>query len=267
MVINRPEIIGSKRKLHRTNSYSASSIVKVSGDVQQDQKEEWSSTIDYVESIQAVNDAGDPTKSTVEIEKFDLVKDGETTQPLAAGTVLTVENIKGDETFTVDSEEVTGELAVVLGIIFGESPGEGDEDKAFGVNKPRKVGEEWDVDITALLATMPKDMPFTVNSEDSSGTMTLVEIVGAGDNQAGRLIGLVNLAIDGLPDMPQQLKPKNSKVEVSLNGVFPLDQSRQPTEESTKMKMQFIGTMTTPDGQSISIESKVTMEGHTIVRD
>jgi hypothetical protein len=247
--IERPEKVGDKVKLRIEAEESMNMLITAGGEKLDEKVEEWKASIEMSRKIDKVNEEGEATELTLEIHKFSVTRGDETKDELEAGTVIKATMKDGEETFAVNDEIVPESIGAILKSATEMSDeAKGDENKAFGVDEPRKVGEEWEVDMEEFLSTMPDDFPMSLKKDSLKGKVQLVEIVGAGEDKAGKLTSAFEMLIDSMKGMPPGAEFNQSTLKGTQNGVFPLDTTRQPTVLEMTMEMDLKGTIPMPDG-------------------
>ncbi len=264
--VERPEKVGDVVKQRIEAEESMNMLITAGGEKLDGRVEEWKASIELSRKIDKVNEKGEATELTLEIQKFSVTRGEETKDELEAGTVVKATMKDGEETFVVNDEIVPESVGAILRSATEMSgEGNGDDNKAFGVDKPRKVGEEWELDIEEFLSTMPDDFPMSVDKDSIKGKVKLVEIVGEGADKAGKLTSTFEMTIESMKGMPPGSDFKDSTMKVSLNGVFPLDTTRQPTELEMTMKMDLAGTIPMPDGGKAEMKLNASAMSKTVV--
>jgi hypothetical protein len=259
--IDRPEKAGTTANLAIEAEQSMKMSITAGGQALQDEAQGWKASIEMTRTTNKVDEKGKPTELTLKIKKFSVTRDGETSEELEAGTVVKATSEDGEKSFTVEDEEVEPEVMEVLDMVLdigGEE--KGDENKAFGVDKPRKAGEEWDVNVDELIATMPDGIPFVLKKDATKGKMKLVEITGSGSDKTATLSGTVDMVVEGMKEMPPGTEINASSLKVSLEGDFPLDATRQPVREAMSMTVDFSGKIPMPDGNKAEMKMDVSMK-------
>ncbi len=253
--INRPEKVGLKRNLAIEADNSMKMAMTVDGQPAQNQDESWKAAVELTRTTDKVNEKGEATELTLEIKKMTLTEKGETSEVMEKGTIVKASSVDGKDSFTVKGEPVDEDAAKVLDMVVDIShTTKGDENKAFGVDKPRKVGEQWEVNVKELIATMPEDLPFVITEDATKGKMKLVEITGEGDKKVATLQGEVEMAITGMRQMPPGFQTEASSLRVALDGQFPIDANNQPVREGIGMIIDFKGKFAMPDGKKAEMK-------------
>ncbi len=259
--INRPEKAGTKANLAIEAEQSMKMSITAGGQPLQEEEQAWKASIELTRTTDKVDEKGTATELTLKIKKFSVTREGETSEELDAGTVVKASSEDGESSFTVDDEEVEDEVKEVLDMVidFGGNE-QGDENKALGVDKPRKAGEEWEVNVEELIATMPDDIPFVLKKGATKGKMKLVEITRSGADKSATLKGNVEMVVEGMKEMPPGMEINASSLKVSMDGQFPLDATRQPVREGMSMAVDFSGKIPMPDGNKAEMKVAVAID-------
>ena len=262
--VDRPVKEGDKVKMSIEGEVLSLMKATAGGQVVQDQREEWKAQMDVTQTVDKVNSTGDASELTLEIHKSSLTKEGKTAELLPAKTfVKVVAKGPGEkEDFTVNDEPVDEATRDVLNILIDVSTddkGKGDENKAFGVDQPRKPGDEWDVNAAELLATLPPGMPFVLDPASVKGKMKFVELTGEGEKQNALLQGEVELAMKGMQGLPPNAKFDGSTMKIALDGLFPIAKDKPSTREGMSLIMSLQAKITAPDGAIVEMNGNSTM--------
>lgn len=252
--VDRPVKAGLVQNMLLEGDSSIRSMIRANGEAVEDTKEVWTAMLEGQREVLAVAPDGDPSAVKFTVKKFTRTSEGKTTEPLKAGSVIEGKHAGGESTFTVDGEAAGKELAEVFkGLLSLSDPDDkttGDENKAFGADKPRKVGEQWDVDGKEMAAIMPDDMPFLFDHDKTTGKLKLVEISVKDGVKCGLIQGEVTMQISGMKGLPAGFKADRAFLTVALDGLFPLDATLQPLREGTNMSFDFSGGMANGGGNT-----------------
>lgn len=258
--VSRPEKAGLKRNLSMEVENNLKMVLTVDGEAIQDQNESWKASIELTKITDKVDEKGHATEVTLEIKRLSLTEEGETSEPLEKGSIVKASSIDGEETFTVGGEPVEEDAKKVLDMIVElANKSKGDENKAFGVDQPRKAGEVWEVNVKELIATLPDDIPFVIKEDATKGKMKFLEITGTGDQKLATIQGEVEMAITGMREMPPGFQSEASSIRVALDGQFPLDVEKQSVREGMSMIVDFKGKFAMPDGKKAEMKTSAAM--------
>jgi hypothetical protein len=262
--VDRALKVGDKLKMSIEGETLSKMKVTAGEEVLQNEREEWKAQVEVTRTVDKVNTKGDASELTIEIHKASLTKEGAAAELLPAGTVVkAVAKAAGEkDEFTVNGEPVEEATRDVLGMLFDlstDDKGKGDENKAFGVDKPRKPGEEWEVDAAELLATLPPEMPFVLDPATVKGKMKFVELTGEGENKSALLQGEVQLTMKGMQGLPPNANFEGSSMRISLDGLFPIVQDKPSTREGMSMIMTLRGNFPAGEGKVVEMDGETTM--------
>lgn len=260
--VDRPLKAGDKIKMSIEGQSVSKMKVTAGGEVVQSEDSEWEATLEATQTVEKVDSKGDATELTIEIHKSALTKEGKTADLLPDGTIVkaVAKGVGEKDQFTVNGEDVEEATRDVLDILFDLSLDEkakGDENKAFGVDQPRKPGEEWEINAAELLATLPPEMPFILDPAATKGKMKFVELTGEGDTRTALLQGEIELGMKSMQGMPPGAKFEGSSLKIALDGLFPLAKDKPATREGMSMIMVLKANIPTPDGNA-AMDGQVT---------
>lgn len=260
--VDRVAKVGDKAKLAIEGETISKMKVTTNGQVAQDENTSWKAALEVTRTIGKVDDKGDATELTLEVHKSTVTRDGKSGELLPAGSVVKAVAIPGDkDEFSVNGEpvdEATHEvLNSLVDLSFGDAA-KGDENKAFGLDQPRKPGDEWDVNVAELIATLPPEIPLILDPATTKGKMKFVELTDGPDGKAALLQGEVALGLKGMQGLPPNAKFEGSSFTVALDGLFPIDAQKPANREGMGMVMTLKSTIPTPDGNVLEMDGHMT---------
>jgi hypothetical protein len=251
--VDRALKAGDKIKLAIEGDTVSRMVVKAGGEIVQDEDTEWKASLEATRTIDKIDARGDATQLTLEIHKSSVTRDGKTGDLLPAGTVVkAVAKPEGKDEFSVEGEPVEESVREVLNDLVDLAMGEGakgDENKAFGVDQPRKPGDEWDMNVAELIATLPPEIPLILDPAATKGKMKFVELTDTADGKAALLQGQIELVLKGLRGLPPNASFDGSSFTVALDGIFPLDPNKPAAREGMSMIMTMKAKIPTGDGK------------------
>jgi len=263
--VDRPLKAGDTHRLEIEVETLSEMKLTAGDEVVENTSDQWKAKMEVTRKVAKVDGKGDAVEMTIEIHRSSWTKGGEPKDVLPDGTVVKGAARAADEdkdVFTVNGERVDDSIGEVLSMMFDLSSGrkgDGDENKAFGVDKARKVGEKWEVDIAEFVATMPDDFPIVVDIAEAKGGVRFVELTGSGENRSAILQGEVELKIKEVKGMPPGANFKGSTTQIALDGLFPINNDGHPIRKGANMILSLRGTIPTPNGAvNMSSDLKIT---------
>ena len=264
ILILRAHEAGQTEHLHVETSYEENVVTTYGDEPEKKTELAYSATMTCRRVVDEVAANGYAAAMTIKVEKFELTLDGKTSTPLPPGTIIKGGSKAGKEQFLVDGEPVDDKVGRALAAMFimdlGEKHPKGNENKAYGVDKPRKVGEEWEIDAKEMNGLYPNGEPFSMNPEKTRGKLKLLEIAEKEKQQAALIQGEVSMEISGLKDMPPQFKFDRHSLRVAVDGLYPLDPAQQPLREGIILIYEITGGFPAADGNftlAMSIQQSV----------
>ncbi len=255
--IDIPAQKGTKFEESIKATITMNQMLTVGGQPQQGEKKETRGEISGVSEILEVGPDNEPTIIKFTVKSFKVTKNGEdTAEPLPSGAVMMLKSKDGKESYTVNGEEADAETKELLDAMFDLSSGKkrsGDENKAFGTDVPRAVGEEWAVDANEMKATMPEDMPFNLDTAEITGSAKLVSVGEVDGTECATVKASILIKPKGMKGMPEQVKTSKVLVDAKMEGVFPLDGKTPAQLERMKMDFDFSGTITDPNSGTVAL--------------
>lgn len=208
--LHHDAVKGEKSKDHYKIQQSTTQKVLVGGKVAKEETEEIETETSGTRETLAVSPHNKPTEIKFTVDKFLLKTNDESGSKLKAGAVIIAK--LGDAkkpTFTVDGEEPEADVAKALALIFELSPDrekEVDDDVVFDTKKPHEVGSTWNANIAEMIASMPEDMPFTLNKDSAKGTVKFPEVTTEGGVECAKVEIEAIMKPKGMKGMPPELK-------------------------------------------------------------
>lgn len=245
--VDRPVKVGQVQNLLLEGESTFRTEIQVNGGELSAENESWTAVLEGKLEVLEVAPDGDASALNLTVKKFSLTYDGKTTEPVKPGGVIKGKRIGDVTEFSIDGgqtgEKLTSVLKVMLPLSNPEDKTLRDENKGFGLDKPRKAGEHWEVDGKDLAATMPPDMPFSFNPEKTKGKMRLVEIIEKDGVKAALIQGEIELKVTGMKELPPGFKTNKGSMTMAVDGLFPLDATKPSLREGTSMNFDFTGGM------------------------
>lgn len=175
----------------------------------------------------AVDDKGRATKFSFTVTKFVQIKDGQEVKIVAPGKVILGERIAKEEVFQFkDSQEPLSAEAIKILKHGGPSVSSGGptDDEIMGSDKPRKVGDSWDINSELAAKDMLQSFGMAVAKEDIKGQM---RIAGAARTNGVDCLDIrMDLALSPFPlppGLPDGAKVLSGKLTASSSQLLPVD--------------------------------------------
>ncbi len=187
--------------------------------------------------VLAVGADGDISEARYHIQEFAGTAKGAAIPGLQPGDTLHA-RLESDETrYYKDGVALPDALAELLALIIRfRSPDRPRDTESFAADTPKAVGERWQVNRERAAASLTRDQ-VRVAPEAISGEVVLQETLTHAGLEAYRLAG--NLHVTRMEmDMPRMSRLESAEMEMSHEGVYPVDTTRQPLDTRTTATLE-----------------------------
>ena len=213
--------------------------------------------------VLAINEDGGIQQLAFEMIEYEFELNGEAFElDMSQRLIVTV---IGDETsYTYEGGQAVGAgFEEALELLLDE-PLDTDRDgldvnRLMCADKPREVGETWEIDHAYMAESFAKDGEMLIDADLVTSQVALVEV---SPNDAGVLMATVEseflVESVALPagQLPEFLKVEDSGMRVQMNGMLALDPGSLFGTQGAGMEMGFIAKGTAPDGQLFEVEAE-----------
>jgi len=251
--LTRPTEVGAEYHIAVVGHDSMKSTVKADGKVVEEQSKNFS--VDFESDVKAleVDKNGKPSKVSLTVDKC-ILKEGGAEKPLLAKGAVVIASLKDDETvFEIAGQPVDAETAEALDLVVVLGRNRASDDEVFGTKERKKVGDHWAMNAELAAEDLQDVMKgSTVKKEDVAGTVTLDKVVKVGTTDCLQISAEMTVSNVTMPDR----KVAQMKVQAHFLGLFPIDFSKDITEESDSITMSItVKDKPDPDGPEIVVES------------
>ena len=218
--------------------------------------------VDAVAEVLAVDGKQQGVRMAYAIERAQKTENGQTTELLGRGRVVTVEHRGGHAVYLVDGEKPPRPLEEALGIVISaHEPNSATDDEIFGTRERKKVGDEWGINTEAAA----KDFTSRGVKIDPQSIQGVTKLVAAKTHEGVKVVeltGKLHIGNITLP-LPAGARVDKSFVEALFWGYFPQDtKAPRRVSESMLLKTGFQVRMQKPDsGEEVVVEALVE-QGH-----
>jgi hypothetical protein len=230
--LNRPMKAGAEFHISAVGKETTKESRTTDGKAMPDDVSERSIALDGTMKVLEVYKNGQPSKVIVTVEKC-LIRLGADEKPLAKGTVITGTAKDGKDVFEVGGKTVN--LNEILGLVIDLGKGGASNDEVFGTKDRKKVGDSWAMN-SVLAASEAKKAGFNATQDNIKGTASLEKVVKVGETECLQLKHEMSVTGFSVP-LPPTMKLEKGTVSMKMGGLYPVDTSKGPLEESTKMTM------------------------------
>ena len=151
-------------------------------------------TLDGIETVDAVSDAGRGTRVTTKVTR--CMKNG--VQLLPAGATVVSENTDGHTRYTVDGSAPTEDVRQALAtLIYTARPDEPTGDAIYGTALPRHVGDSWPANLDQLAKATR--LPFPITTADLTGDAKLTNVATVSGVQVQTVVLTERCTFDSRP--------------------------------------------------------------------
>ena len=251
--LTRPMKVGAEYHIAAVGHSSMKSTIKVNGKVVEEQSKNFSVDFESDDKALEVDKNGEPSKVSLTVDKC-ILKQGGAEKPLLAKGAVVIASLKDDETvFEIAGQPVDAETAEALDLVVGLGRNRASDDEIFGTKERKKVGDRWAMNAELAAKELQDVMKgSTVKKEDVAGTVTLDKVVKVGTTDCLQISAEMTVSNVTMPDR----KVAQMKVQAHFLGLFPIDFSKDITEESDSITMSItVKDKPDPDGPEIVVES------------
>lgn len=251
--ISQPEKVGNKFVISSTATEKMSSTVEVPG--VPPQAVAYTIDLDGTVEILAVNDkTGQPVKLSCTVAK--CTRDGE--KLYDAGTVITADSKEGHEVITVNGNELDARSTEQLsGILQTHNPDDTEtDDKMFGTDQPRKVGDSWPVNSEAVAkAFSEQGGGLPLSKDDVSGTVKFVSVQKVDGKEYLEVVA--DLDVKSIQGKANGANITGGNLSGHMTALLPAEEGGRPLNDSMSMKMKMSAKAPGPNGQDVGLNMSV----------
>lgn len=261
--ISQPEKVGNKFAISSTATEKLSTTVDVRGIPPQEVA--YTIDLDGTVEILAVNDkTGQPTKLSCTVSK--CTRDGQ--KLYDAGTVIAADSKNGHEVITVNGNELDPRSTEQLsGILQTHKPDDTEtDDKMFGTEQPRKVGDSWPVNSEAVAkAFSEQGEGLPINKDDVSGSVKLVSVQKVEGKDYLEVVA--DLTVKNIQGKTNGANITGGNLAGHMTALLPADEGRRPLNDSMSMTMKMSAKAPGPNGQDVALNMSVQREVKTKISE
>lgn len=209
-----------------------------------------------VEVLELVNEKESKIKITV--TRIECMRNAQPHPVIPVKSTFIAER-KADETFfsSLDGKPLSEEAQKVCRMAFSISDGESSEDKAFGTNERKQVGDRWPVNAASATAELRR-VGLRVDPVDVKGTVKLDGVVQDHGTECLRI--RVEMDIRNLKNLPipDFIKPTKTAFSCNVTADLPTDLSKDVTRSTEEFSFDFLAYGKVP---SEAGEQEISMVG------
>lgn len=259
--LERPSKVGDKAEIIAKHTATGTQKVTVAGNVVQSRNTHENIVLEATGEVLAVSGRGKATKKKLAVKslKFSDEKGVEPQELLASGKEVIAE-LKGDEVaFTVAGEAADDATAKALKTVIEMSADSGsdssfDPDAIFNTTVPHAVGEDWDVDIAAMIKGAKVSDPFQFEAAGSSGKSRIEKLAKVEGIDCAMLSGTLDLKLAAVRGMPEGTKLVDGSSKIKFTAPVPLDETKPNLGGKITMKVAINADIPTPDGGTARLD-------------
>lgn len=244
---------GQKYQLRSKVTYYGKQVITSEGKVLK--QNEKSTVVEGTADVEvvSVNEKGRPTALILTLKK--LTQTAEKTSPLLpANTVVQMGLKAGKVYFQVNNNDVSPEVDKALVDLLGTpDPAAPNYDDIFGTAQPKKVGDEWKMNLSLALKQF-EGANLKVSPDQVTGTMKLAGVTATRGTPCLRLIGKITVADFKLPlQLPAEMAIKKSTMEMNLTELVPVDGQSGPLQIILDNAGELTATGLTTEGRPLQL--------------
>jgi hypothetical protein len=260
--IERPIKAGLKYSVSATGTTKQAQIVKVNGQVAQQQQQAFSAALDADVVVLTVNAKGQPKSFEYTVRKFTRTDADKVAELVPAGKVLVVDRTKEKAPpFALkDGGALEPQAMQALDLVISEGKKDtADDDLIFGTSERKAVGAEWPINTEKAAASL-SEKDLKIAKENLSGTVRLNGV----EQQNGMECLNMTMTVEAKNAeiaLPKELKLEKSSFKVTATGLLPVDTTQPQQAFSAQMQMLAVAKGGQP-GQEVVVEMTMERSGN-----
>ena len=268
IVLTRPVAVGDRFHVSAESSMDIDMTVVTGGRSENVTKIQMSVTFDSAAQVIKIDELGRPIGIAYTINECTVTRHGRTTNLIPEGATLIARLGAGETTFFVKKMRFDEMQRAALETVAGLDGYRATKDQLFGSSRPRRVGEEWSIDVVALAAEFQPYTAHKVSPEDFKGRTSLAEIIEY-EGQTCQVIRTKIVSRGVMPTSdraPPGTRIKEASIEAQILELLPIDSSKPRLADKLKLRMHAVYTGRAR-GQAMEARMKASIESqHTFSR-
>lgn len=232
---HRPYAVGDRHRIVAQAGEEQTQTIRVDRDDQPASVRKLTVTAELVQTVEAIDARGRPTRLSLTVEKF-VAADEAREIKLPAGTALVAVSEEDRTNFLrADGSDLDPVAAEALDLFIELGGGESGNDQIFATTGRHKPGDEWPVDGEATARRLAESGT-VVKAEDVEGTTTLAKISKHAGQPCLDVRGRLHIKQFVPSGAPPGFSYQQASTDAELEILLPVEPTRQPPRysESTK---------------------------------
>ncbi len=244
ILLTRPWVAGQQVNVIAEGSESRKITAVINGTPQELDNSEIFVELNADASILNVDAEGRPTKIQYTVKRCVMNMNGTSKTVVPKGSVFTAQrHDESQEThFSMNGEALGTNENAALQIIASLSQGGPTENDIFGTSEHQPVGASWDINTDKAIESFHSNTTLPISGADISGRSSLLAV--REDKGQPCLMISSRLSIEnfvpGFEELPKGFELKRAFLTSMAQGLFPVDSSKLPTQESLNMDLDAI---------------------------
>jgi hypothetical protein len=229
--IGRPDPVGTATMIHAEGSETSINKLMVDGHPGPPQERVTAIKVDYRREILAANEQRRATRLQLTLGKGTCRVDGQVLELPPEGSIVEVRREAGRDLYLKDGFPLPEKVQDALGLAVGLGDGKDDDDAQYGTDKPREIGDSWDVNVENILETAGRAAGFTADPRNVTGKTVFQEVVKDHGVDCIRLSIHVDIRKARgafYLDRARGLRIAKETILLEQSGLFPMDPELQP---------------------------------------
>ena len=263
----RPEKVGTRYIVSKKGSSEQSTRVSSQGKLLRETRRKMTVELDATVEILKVNQDGRSLKKKLTVIRCELTEMGQSKPLLAKGKVIVAETANGRTRLSLDGGVMPEATRKALDIIITTYSGGPADDEIFGSDKPRRVGERWQLNAEAAVRdAATRDV--TIQKADIEGTVTLTGVEKHASRRCLRLSARMKIRDFGLKklQLPPGVLIEQADARATYGGLLPLDPKAPRLQSSHTMKFDMVMKGTRGNTKGLTVTMHVEMSAEETVR-
>jgi len=205
-----------------------------------------------------VDEQGRVREYRLTLDEGRIVVDGETTT-LEKGSVLRAVIVNEDDTtYDLNGASFTGRQAEAVDQVFTLADSSQDEDKIWGAEERKKIGDTWPINREAAVESSRDQI--VLKADALSGSTTLVETTNVAGTECLRLRANMESNDFQLVGLPPTITVKRGKFAAQMDGAFPTDPALPLLKGESSMVLDVHAGGAVDDGTGAPVQLDVFLQ-------
>ena len=214
--------VGDKYGVSGAATEDVAKTISADGKIIRDEKSKSKVSIIADVSVLKVNKRGRPIAVACVIKSMEVERDGKTSPSLAKDSLVEITVVDKRQVCKIKGSEIPPAVAKPLNSVIRLAKFDSTDEDVFGTDKPRKVGEKWNVDKKRMIADMATT-GLQLSPTNIEGSAKLLRTITVDGRECVLVETQFKLNKLTTPKLPPSLKIKSADMKVVSQTTLPID--------------------------------------------